>query len=343
MIKAFKNHKKIRLCLFVAFVIGLTLTTFLLTPLGRSVTGWNGGKPMLQNECETFSGIALSDIDYGSDYQYLPALDREAKKIGSFHSDRLQMGNFSFQLGDFYLVSYYSNDYNIYDGRTIIPAMSVRFYHNGVGDGFGDYTPNFNLEFLVTAIKDDEVLFDTAFRFISSDNRNGNETEYYKASVRLSKDGKKIPLTGDNPPWDTTSAEMMLTSFHARWNEDKEQRTELIYDLFDDHQPDRIVISYAALRTQTATRVFTVYDKYSDSFSRNDYSIDDYIYSLAEEDDFGTRYIIAKNVDNVYYQRIAPAFFSEQEYKFITTPEEGENAREKFRRIFDSMVPQSFG
>ena len=191
MIKAFKNHKKIRLCLFVAFVIGLTLTTFLLTPLGRSVTGWNGGKPMLQNECETFSGIALSDIDYGSDYQYLPALDREAKKIGSFHSDRLQMGNFSFELGDFYLVSYYSNDYNIYDGRTIIPAMSVRFYHNGVGDvaalgaspqivGLAAVGSQFDEHFLAGDVGIEDALHGSGNRFLFSvtgDRENGKGQE----------------------------------------------------------------------------------------------------------------------------------------------------------------------
>lgn len=341
-LKKIKNNKKIRLGLFIASALCLTMIVFLLTPLGRSVTGWNVGKSDWENECNTFSGIELCDMDYGRDFEYLPAMEREALRLGSFNGDRLQMGHFSIELGDFYLVSYYSGDYDEYKSRVTIPVMTVRINRNGRDDGFGDYMPDFNLELLVTAVKDGEVLFDTAFRFISLKDGKTYESEYYKAGVRLSHEGKRIALTGDNPPWETSHAEMLLTTSNARLRYDAPS-PQTIQNLFDQQQPDRVVISYAALRTQTATRVFTVYDKFSDSFSRNDYSIDDFIYGLAEEDDFGTRYIVAKNVDNVYCQLIAPAYFSEEEYKSIITPVEGENARNKFHRIFESMVPVTYG
>ena len=64
---------------------------------------------------------------------------------------------------------------------------------------------------------------------------------------------------------------------------------------------------------------------------------------MAEEDDFGTRYIIAKNVNTVYFQLIDPDCFTKREYSHITIPSERETETEKYDRYFYSIVKRVLG
>lgn len=354
-----------RMALFVVTALTITVVAFALTPLGKAFGAWVAG---LFDDSSPVQDINSVEIfpDYSGSY-YDSRLMRRSVKLGGFNQ-KLRMGDFTFDLGDMILSK------GEVSGQNDLCALTLRFTHHGSDDGFGRLTPDYDLELLVSAEKDNESVFDMVFRFALRDGLEvpqlNSVRNYYAAYYKFDGNGELVTLSGEKPPWEVSSAEMIFTcgrTLHENVgylhrNEElaedylrvnDPEREIPVYDPGNPLDvgafsglsvtdmilaicPDRFVIRYAVLRTQTAGEVRTFYDM-DTGVTANDFSVDQLVSSITDEDGNGTHFIVVTQPGVEYYRLIDPGCFTKSEYDELTGDPGGEDFRRKEMRIFGPL------